>query len=171
MCARKTFDMALHRSTLCSPTIRHMPTIQNHGEFLISAFIFHSQFSIFNFYPAIENHPRFSRVVFYLSHCSVSSHELGQLLNPLQRERRERHRLHGDRHDAAAVSGTVARLMGIPPEKSIFSSFGEVVYGFSRPPGQLTESNSPYFFKKQSSFNYLSLSASFTLSQKLLRLT
>ena len=158
-----------------------------------------------------KNHPRKSRVVFYLSHCSVSSHERGQLLNPLQRERRERHRLHGDRHqlhrvivsrcavgmqytaasaamnhcpltvfanpdtdgvhDAAAVSGTVARLMGIPPEKSIFSSFGEVVYGFSRPPGQLTESNSPYFFKKQSSFNYLSLSASFTLSQKLLRLT
>lgn len=64
-----------------------------------------------------------------------------------------------------------SRFMGIPPEKSIFSSFGEVVYGFSRPPGQLTESNSPYFFKKQSSFNYLSLSASFTLSQKLLRLT
>ena len=52
MCARKTFDMALHRSTLCSPTIRHMPTIQNHGEFLTSAFIFHSQFSIFNYYPA-----------------------------------------------------------------------------------------------------------------------
>ena len=158
-----------------------------------------------------KNHPRKSRVVFYLSHCSVSSHERGQFLNPLQRERRERHRLHGDGHqlhrvivsrcavgmqytaapaamnhcpltvfadpdtdgvhDAAAVSGTVARLMGIPPEKSIFSSFGEVVYGFSRPPGQLTESNSPYFFKKQSSFNYLSLSASFTLSQKLLRLT
>ena len=158
-----------------------------------------------------KNHPRKSRVVFYLSHCSVSSHERGQLLDPLQRERRERHWLHGDGHqlhrvivsrcavgmqytaasaamnhcpltvfanpdtdgvhDAAAVSGTVARLMGIPPEKSIFSSFGEVVYGFSRPPGQLTESNSPYFFKKQSSFNYLSLSASFTLSQKLLRLT
>ena len=62
----KRFDMALHRSTLCSPTIRHMPTIQNHGEFLISAFIFHSQFSIFNFYPAKENHPRFSRVVFFI---------------------------------------------------------------------------------------------------------
>ena len=148
---------------------------------------------------------------FSLFYRAISSHERGQLLNPLQRERRERHRLHGDGHqlhrvivsrcavgmqytaasaamnhcpltvladpdtdgvhDAAAVSGTVARLMGIPPEKSIFSSFGEVVYGFSRPPGQLTESNSPYFFKKQSSFNYLSLSASFTLSQKLLRLT
>lgn len=52
MCARKTFDMALHRSTLCSPTIRHMPTIQNHGEFLTSAFIFHSQFSIFNYATA-----------------------------------------------------------------------------------------------------------------------
>ena len=174
----------------------------------------HFPFSILHFQLLSrrrKNHPRKSRVVFYLSHCSVSSHERGQLLNPLQRERRERHRLHGDRHqlhrvivsrcavgmqytaasaamnhcpltvfanpdtdgvhDAAAVSGTVARLMGIPPEKSIFSSFGEVVYGFSRPPGQLTESNSPYFFKKQSSFNYLSLSASFTLSQKLLRLT
>ena len=51
---------------MCSPTIRHMPTIQNNGEFLISAFIFHSQFSIFNFYPAKENHPRFSRVVFFI---------------------------------------------------------------------------------------------------------
>ena len=54
----------------------------------------------------IENrkkHPRKSRVVFYLSHCSVSSHERGQLLNPLQRERRERHRLHGDGHQLHRV--------------------------------------------------------------------
>ena len=50
-----------------------------------------------------KNHPRKSRVVFYLSHCSVSSHERGQLLNPLQRERRERHRLHGDGHQLHRV--------------------------------------------------------------------
>lgn len=42
-------------------------------------------------------------MVFYLSHCSVSSHERGQLLNPLQRERRERHRLHGDGHQLHRV--------------------------------------------------------------------
>ena len=122
----------------------------------------HFPFSILHFQLLSrrrKNHPRKSRVVFYLYHCSVSSHERGQLLNPLQREQRERHRLHGDGHqlhrvivsrcavgmqytaasaamnhcpltvfanpdtdgvhDAAAVSGTVARLMGIPPEKSI----------------------------------------------------
>ena len=50
-----------------------------------------------------KNHPRKSRVVFYLSHCSVSSHERGQFLNPLQRERRERHRLHGDGHQLHRV--------------------------------------------------------------------
>lgn len=88
---------------------------------------------------------------FSLFYRAISSHERGQLLNPLQRERRERHRLHGDGHqlhrvivrghavgmqhaaasaamnhcpltvfadpdtdgvhDAAAVGGTVARLI------------------------------------------------------------
>lgn len=88
----------------------------------------HFPFSIIHFQLLSrrrKNHPRKSRVVFYLSHCSVSSHERGQLLNPLQRERRERHRLHGDGHQLhrvivsrcavgmqhATVGSTVARLI------------------------------------------------------------
>ena len=48
-----------------------------------------------------KNHEKISGG-FHLSHCSVSAHERGQLLNPLQRNG-ERHRLHGDGHQLHRV--------------------------------------------------------------------
>ena len=58
--------------------------------------------SILHFPPADENHPRKSRVVFFIL-PTFSPMSRGQLLNPLQWERRERHRLHGDGHQLHRV--------------------------------------------------------------------